>query len=36
MQDALQENKLKKDGLLLLAAVGAGYTVGSMVLRWAY
>jgi len=36
MQDAIQENKLKKDGLLLLAAVGAGYTVGSMVLRWAY
>ncbi len=36
MQDAIQENKLKKDTLLLLAAVGAGYTVGSMVLRWAY
>ena len=36
MQDAIQDNKLKKDGLLLLAAVGAGYTVGSMVLRWAY
>ncbi len=36
MQDAIQENKLKKDGLLLLAAVGAGYTIGSMVLRWAY
>ena len=36
MQDAIQDNKLKKDGLLLLAAVGAGYTVGSMVLKWAY
>jgi len=36
MQDAIAENKLKKDGLLLLAAVGAGYTVGSMVLKWAY
>jgi 3-oxoacyl-[acyl-carrier-protein] synthase III len=36
MQDAIRENKLKKDGLLLVAAVGAGYTVGSMVLRWAY
>ncbi|MCI0414776.1 ketoacyl-ACP synthase III [bacterium] len=36
MQDAIQDNKLKKDGMLLLAAVGAGYTVGAMVLRWAY
>ena len=36
MQDAIRENKLKKDSLLLLAAVGAGYTVGSMVLRWTY
>lgn len=36
MQDAIRENKLKKDSLLLLAAVGAGYTVGSMILRWTY
>ena len=36
MQDAMEANKLKKDSLLLLAAVGAGYTVGSMVLRWSY
>jgi len=36
MQDAIAENKLKKDSLVLLAAVGAGYTVGSMVLKWAY
>jgi 3-oxoacyl-[acyl-carrier-protein] synthase III len=36
MQDAIRENKLKKESLLLVAAVGAGYTVGSMVIRWAY
>jgi 3-oxoacyl-[acyl-carrier-protein] synthase-3 len=36
MQDAIDEGKLKKDSLVLLAAVGAGYTVGSMVLRWAF
>jgi 3-oxoacyl-[acyl-carrier-protein] synthase III len=36
MHDAILEKKLNKDSLLLLAAVGAGYTVGSMVLRWAY
>lgn len=36
MQDALDAGKLKKDSLVLLAAVGAGYTVGSMLVRWAY
>jgi 3-oxoacyl-[acyl-carrier-protein] synthase-3 len=36
MQDAILENKLKKDSLLLLAAVGAGYTVGSMLMKWSY
>lgn len=36
MQDAVDEGKLKKGDLLLLSAVGAGYTVGSMILRWAY
>src|SRR5262249_24884690 len=34
MQDAIAQNKLKPGSLVLLAAVGAGYTVGSMVLRW--
>lgn len=34
MADAVSEGKLKKGDLLLLAAVGAGYTVGSMILRW--
>lgn len=36
MQDALDEGKIKKGSTVLLAAVGAGYTVGSLVLRWAY
>lgn len=36
MQDALDEGKIKKGSTVLLAAVGAGYTVGSVVLRWAY
>jgi 3-oxoacyl-[acyl-carrier-protein] synthase III len=36
MQDALDEGKLRKGSLVLLAAVGAGYTVGTMVVRWSY
>jgi 3-oxoacyl-[acyl-carrier-protein] synthase-3 len=34
MQDAINEGKLKTGSTVLLAAVGAGYTVGSMVLKW--
>ncbi len=37
IRDAIQEGKLKKGDLVLLAAVGAGYTVGYASLwRWAY
>ena len=36
MNSARQEGKLKKGDLLLLAAVGAGFTVGTALLRWAY
>jgi len=36
MQTALDEGKLKKGDLVLLAAVGAGFTVGATLLRWAY
>jgi len=36
MQTALEEKKLKKGDLVLLAAVGAGFTSGATVLRWAY
>jgi 3-oxoacyl-[acyl-carrier-protein] synthase-3 len=36
MQTALDEGKLKKGDLVLLGAVGAGFTVGATLLRWAY
>ncbi len=36
MQTALDEGKLKKGDLVLLAAVGAGFTSGATLLRWAY
>jgi 3-oxoacyl-[acyl-carrier-protein] synthase III len=36
MQTALDEGKLKKGNLVLLASVGAGFTVGATLLRWAY
>jgi 3-oxoacyl-[acyl-carrier-protein] synthase-3 len=34
MESAVQEGKLKKGDLVLLAAVGAGFTVGAALLRW--
>jgi 3-oxoacyl-[acyl-carrier-protein] synthase III len=34
MQTAREENKLHKGDLVLLASVGAGYTVGTCLLRW--
>jgi 3-oxoacyl-[acyl-carrier-protein] synthase III len=36
MQTALDEGKLKKGNTVLLAAVGAGFTSGATLLRWAY
>ena len=36
MQTAVDEGKLKKGDLVLLAAVGAGFTSGATLLRWAY
>ncbi|HVG22396.1 MAG TPA: beta-ketoacyl-ACP synthase III [Blastocatellia bacterium] len=36
MGDALEDGRLKKGSLVVLAAVGAGYTVGSVLVRWAY
>ena len=36
METARQEGKLKKGSLVLLAAVGAGFTTGATLLRWAY
>jgi len=35
-RDAIQEGRLKKGDLVLFAAVGAGYTVGASLWRWAY
>ncbi len=34
MQTALEEGKLKKGDLVLLASVGAGFTVGATLLQW--
>ena len=34
METAVEEGKLKKGDLVLLAAVGAGFTVGAALLRW--
>ncbi|MGA2001085.1 MAG: beta-ketoacyl-ACP synthase III [Terriglobales bacterium] len=36
MQTAIDEGKLKKGSLVLLASVGAGFTTGATLLRWAY
>ena len=36
MQTAVEEGRLKKGSLVLLASVGAGFTVGATLLRWAY
>lgn len=36
MRTALEEGKLKKGDLLLIAAVGAGFTSGATLLRWAF
>jgi 3-oxoacyl-[acyl-carrier-protein] synthase III len=36
LRDAVQQKRLKKGDLVLLVAVGAGYTTGGMLLRWAF
>jgi 3-oxoacyl-[acyl-carrier-protein] synthase III len=36
IRDAIEQGKLKKGDLALFAAVGAGYTVGASLWRWAY
>ena len=35
-RDAILQGRLKKDDLVLFAAVGAGFTVGASLWRWAY
>lgn len=36
LADALADGRLKKGDLVLLASVGAGFTIGAILLRWAY
>ena len=36
MQTAIDKGKLKKGNLVMLASVGAGFTTGATLLRWAY
>jgi 3-oxoacyl-[acyl-carrier-protein] synthase-3 len=36
MADAIEDGRLQKGNLVLLSAVGAGFTVGSVLLRWAF
>ncbi|MGH9794134.1 MAG: beta-ketoacyl-ACP synthase III [Candidatus Acidiferrales bacterium] len=36
LMDAIEQRRLKKGDLVLLVAVGAGYTTGGILLRWAY
>ena len=36
MNTAIEEGKLKKGSLVMLASVGAGFTVGATLLRWAF
>ncbi len=36
MNTAMEQGRLKKGSLVLLASVGAGFTIGSTLLRWAF
>src|ERR1700736_3284831 len=36
LRDAVAEGRLKEGDLVLLVAVGAGYTTGGVLMRWAY
>ncbi len=36
LQDAMTEGRLKKGDRVLLCSVGAGFTVGSVLVRWAF
>ena len=35
LQDAVADGRLKKGDLVLLTSVGAGFTAGCILLRWA-
>ena len=34
LNDAVEQKRLKEGDLLLLASVGAGFTVGAVLMRW--
>jgi len=36
LMDAVAQNRLRKGDLILLISVGAGYTTGAVLMRWAY
>lgn len=36
LRDAIEQGRLRKGDLVLLIAVGAGYTTGAILMRWAY
>jgi 3-oxoacyl-[acyl-carrier-protein] synthase III len=36
LRDAVEQGRLKKGDLVLLAAVGAGYTTGGLLMRWGF
>lgn len=36
LSDAIEQKRVRKGDLVLLIAVGAGYTTGAVLLRWAY
>jgi 3-oxoacyl-[acyl-carrier-protein] synthase-3 len=36
LHDALEQGRLHKGDLVLLVSVGAGYTTGGVLMRWAF
>ena len=36
LADAVHDGKLKRGDLVLLASVGAGFTVGAVLLKWGF
>ena len=36
LMDAMEQKRIRKGDLILLISVGAGYTTGAMLMRWAY